>query len=93
MNFTGIRGLHYVHGNIRSLFHKMSQIKQYLLDSNISCLGLSETWLTDNIPDSMLYIPGYQLIRLDRKWLNLRGQVKKGGGFAVILITTLNFLT
>ena len=63
MDFTGIRGLHYVHGNIRSLFHKMSQLKQYLLDSNVSCLGLFETWLSNALPDYMLYIPGYQLVR------------------------------
>ena len=80
MNFTGVKGLHYVHGNIRSLFHKMSQLKQYVVNSNISCLGLSETWLTENIPNDMLYIPGYQLLRIDRKWTNLRGQTKKGGG-------------
>ena len=36
MSFTGLKGLHYVHGNIRSLFHKMSQLKQYVLDSNVS---------------------------------------------------------
>ena len=69
----------------------MSQIKQYLLDSNTSYLGLSETWLTDNIPDSMLYVPGYHLIRLDRRWLNLRGQVKKGGGVCCYINNDLKF--
>ena len=80
MNFTGIRGLHYIHGNIRSMLKKLSQIKHYLLDSNISCLGLSETWLTDLIPDYMLYIPGFQVVRSDRAWRNLHGNIKKGGG-------------
>ena len=57
----------------------MSQIKICLLDSNVTCLGLSESWLTELIPDYMLYIPGYQLLRLDRKWVNLHGHTKKGG--------------
>ena len=93
LNFTGVKGLHYVHGNIRSVFNKFLQIKQYLLDSNVSCLGLSETWLTENIPDNMLYIPGYHLIRLDRKWLNLQGQIKKGGGVCCFINTNLTFST
>ena len=91
LNFTGIKGLHYVHGNIRSLFNKFSQIKEYLLDSNIACLELSETWLTSNIPNIMLHIPGYQLIKLDREWANQHGQTKKGGGICCYFNTKINF--
>ena len=90
LNFKKDKGLHYVHGNIRSLFNKFSQLKQYLLDSNISCIGLSETWLSENIPSSMLYIPGFQLIRLDRKWVNQHGQTKKGGGVCCYIDINLN---
>ena len=75
LNFSRIKG----HGNIRSIFNKFLQLKHYLLDSNITCLVLSETWLMTNIPDNMLYIPGNHLIRLDRNWLNLQGHIKKGG--------------
>ena len=85
LNFTGIKGLHYVHGNI-CLFNKFSQIKQYLLDSNIACLGLSETWLKSNIPNNMLHIPGYQLARLDPEWANQHGQQKKEGESVATLI-------
>ena len=80
-----------MHGNVRSIFNKFLQLKQYVLDGNISCLGLSETWLTDNIPDSMLYIPGYQLVRLDRKWHNRDGQVKKGGGLCCYVNMNLRY--
>ena len=91
LNFTGVKGLHYVHGNIRSIFNKFLQLKLYLLDSNISCIGLSETWLTEIIPDNMLYVPGYHLIRLDRSWHNRQGQIKKGGGICCYINTNLKF--
>ena len=91
LNFKGVKGLHYIHGNIRSLFNKINQLKLYLVDSNISCLGLSETWLTNTIPDNMLYIPGYSLLRLDRSWLNPQGQIKKGGGVCCYINTNMKF--
>ena len=80
-----------MHGNIRSLFNKINQLKLYLIDSNISCLGLSETWLTESIPDNMLHIPGYHLLRLDRKWNNPHGQTKKGGGVCFYINTNIKF--
>ena len=49
LDFKGVKGLHFIHGNIRSMFNKFDQLKQYLLDSNITFLGLSETWLNENI--------------------------------------------
>ena len=76
---------------MRSLFNKHIQLKQYLIDSNILCLGLSETWLTNAIPDNMLNIPGYQLIRLDRTWLNPQGQTKKGGGICCYININIQF--
>ena len=39
----------------------------------------------------MLYIPGHQLLRIDRKWTNLRGQTKKGGGVCCYINNNLNF--
>ena len=91
LNFKGVKGLHYIHGNIRSLFNKINQLKLYLVESNISCLGLSETWLTNTIPDNTLYIPGYSLLRLDRSWLNPQGQIKKGGGVFCYINTNMKF--
>ena len=80
-----------MHGNIRSLFNKFLQIKLYLSDSNITCLDLSETWLTKAIPDSMLFIPGYHLLRLDRDWTNPQGQIKKGDGVCCYIKSNTKF--
>ena len=53
--------------------------------------GLSETWLTVNISDKVLYIPGYHLIRLDCNWLNLQSQTKKGSGLCCYINSNLKF--
>ena len=91
LDFKGGKGLHFINGNIRSMFNKFDQLKQYLLDSNITFLGLSETWLNGNIPSSMLYVPGYQLFRLDRAWVNAKNQIKKGGGLCCYTNGNCNF--
>ena len=79
LDFKEVKGLHLIHGNIRSVYNKFDQLKQYLLDSNITFLGLSETCINESIPSSMLYVPGYQLFRLDHAWVNAKNQIKKGG--------------
>ena len=42
LDFKGVKGLHLIHGNIRSMYNKFNMLKQYLWDSNITFLGLSE---------------------------------------------------
>ena len=37
LDFKGVKGLHFIHGNIRNMYNKFN------LDSNITSLGLSET--------------------------------------------------
>jgi len=44
---------------------------------------ISETWLSSEIDDSMVHIPGFKLFRLDRKKLNEKGNDKRGGGVAI----------
>ena len=46
--------------------------------------------LNDTIPDSLLYIPGYQLLRWNRKFLNFLGKIKKGGGICCYVKTMLH---
>ena len=92
LDFKGVKGLHLIHGNIQSMYNKFDQLKQYLLDSNITFLGLSETWLNERIPSSMLYVPGYKLFRLDRGLANAKNQIKKGGGLCCYTNGNCNFL-
>ena len=85
--FNGDKGLHFVHLNIRSLLAKgkFSTLKAQLIDSNMHVISLSETWLNNKIPMSMLDINGFQLYRLDRQNRNK----KRGGGLAMYIDKTL----
>ena len=67
--FNGDKGLHFVHLNIRSLLAKgkFNTLKAQLIDSKTHVISLSETWLNNKIPMSMLDINGFQLYRLDRQ--------------------------
>ena len=35
------------------------------------------------MPDSLFEIEGYKLVRLDRSWKGVNGEVKRGGGVAI----------
>ena len=52
----------------------------------------SESWLTYNIPDAMIGIEGYNIIRMDRKW-NEENKVgiKKGGGVGLFIRDDLTY--
>ena len=78
-NFTNVKGLHFSHINIRSLLNKFDIVKQTVVESDVPIVAFSESWLTSNIPNNMIEIPGYSCNRLDRSWLE-NGNIKKGGG-------------
>ena len=59
----------------------MDLFKQYLINSNVSIIGLSESWLNSSIDTSMIQIPDYECVRLDRAWFeNTATTTKRGGG-------------
>ena len=55
---------HCAHLNCRSINNKYDLLCQLMHDTNseLHILGLSESWLTDKIPDSFINIDGYDLI-------------------------------
>ena len=55
-------GITIVHWNARSPFHKLEEIMHIIESTDCELFCLSETWLTRDIPDTMLDIPGYQLV-------------------------------
>ena len=57
--------------------------------SNAHIVCLSETWLKNEFPASLVHIPGYSLYRYDRKWSNVRGHTKRGGGLATYIKTDI----
>lgn len=61
--------------------HKI--LKHDLIDSDLDILALTETWLTPDDTSNLVNIPGYDLTRSDRAFLNDKGILKKGGGIAL----------
>ena len=82
------RGLHIAHLNIRSLLggHAFDMTKQQIMSSGIDVFTLSETWLTEAIPDKTIGFEGFNVIRKDRTWKeNVESDVpKKGGGHRML---------
>ena len=74
-----IKGLKILHLNVRSFLRKKDEL--YLTFKTYDILCFSETWLNQNIPDGMLFWPGFTLWRLDRN--SCPQTIKKGGGLLV----------
>jgi hypothetical protein len=64
---------------VRSIFNKLDELRLLALSKKSDIIALTETWLTDDITDTEIEIPGYQIFRLDRR------SGKKGGGTLVYL--------
>ena len=62
-----------------------------LYDSNVSILGVSETWLTANTDQRIIEIPDYSCIRLDRNWSDNNQNIKKGGGICCYIKSNMIF--
>ncbi|XP_031333938.1 uncharacterized protein LOC116163950 [Photinus pyralis] len=75
--------LNIAHLNVRSLLAHFSEFKDMLQAASYDVLGVTETWLTDQINTDVIQIPGYNFIRIDRitttrgggveqLWINLK---------------------
>ena len=80
----GGKGLHLAHLNVRSMMggNKFDTLKHQVENSNIDIFTLSETWLSEPIPDNMIRLPSYNVSRWDRSWRDKENSKcpKKGGG-------------
>ena len=75
----------FVMGNVNSLANKTDELAALVMNVKLyrecSLLCLTETWLTSNIPDLNVELPGFTTVRADRD-LKLSGK-RKGGGLAL----------
>lgn len=71
---------------MRSLIPKIESINLWLNEAKFDIITFNETWLTPNIPTSLLDFENYTIIRQDR----MSG--KKGGGLLTLLSKTRNIL-
>ena len=53
--------------NARSLCNKLPEVSHFLQTNHIHIMAITETWLNKSIPESVVNLPGYQLVfRRDR---------------------------
>ena len=57
------RGLHFIHINARSMFHKLTEIKVLALKIKPAVISISESWLDESVIDLSVKIPNYNIIR------------------------------
>ena len=89
------KGLHIAHLNIRSIMggHSFDLTKHQIRNSNVDFFTLSETWLSESIPNEIISIEGYNVTRLDRNWNDLDNlhSPKRGGGLACYVKKGIEF--
>ena len=66
-----LKGLKFVHINVRSLYKKLPEIT--FLYKDFDFILCTETWLDKRYTNSMIAIPGYVTFRLDRGNANQDG--------------------
>ena len=52
--------------NVRGIMKKVDEIQQIAELNNVSVICVTETWLSSNLTDSTVAIPGYNLFWKDR---------------------------
>nr|VZI07880.1 unnamed protein product [Spirometra erinaceieuropaei] len=62
--------------NAQSLISKLDELKLRLVELSPDVLAVTETWLSGNISDNEVALPGYQIYRRDREH-------RQGGGIVV----------
>ena len=77
---AGLQGVTIAHLNIRSINRKLEEVIRILGQSDVEILCISESWLNQSVPDHMISIAGYNLIRQDR---NANSGKMTGGGLLV----------
>ncbi len=82
-----LKGISFAHLNIRSLFGKLEDIIHILNKGDICLLGISETWLNQAVPSTMLNIPHYDIYRSDR---TANSGKQTGGGVCMYVHTKYN---
>ena len=77
---TKVRGTHFARLNFQSINNKFDLVKIQVKELGFHIFSFSESWLTSNVPDSLVGLEGYNVLRWDRKWFAKIGiDIKMGG--------------
>ena len=66
-------------------------MKNQIIKSQAYIITLSETWLIGKFDSKLIEIPGYNFLRLDRKWSDTGKNIKKGGGLGIYIKNGLDY--
>ena len=70
--------------NVNSLIKHIDDLRIFLADNPVDVLAINESKLDDSIKNCELYIPGYEIIRIDRN--------RNGGGVCFYINNSINFV-
>lgn len=59
--------------NVMSLAPKMDEVSEFITRNHINLAFVTETWLKDSVLDTVVDIPGFAIVREDRKTLEHGG--------------------
>ena len=79
--------LHILHHNVKSLYKKFHYYESLNLTNCIDIFSVSETWLKPELPDQMISLLGFNLVRCDRK----SATKTRGGGAALYINSNYSF--
>ena len=80
------RGLAIASLNINSLLSHIDELRVFMSSSKVDILHINESKLDSTVRDNEVYIPGFEIVRKDRK---ING--RNGGGVCIYVRTNLNY--
>ena len=80
------RGLAIASLNINSLLSHIDELRVFMSSSKVDILHINESKLDSTVRDNEVYIPGFEIVRKDRK---ING--RNGGGVCTYVRTNLNY--
>ena len=81
---ASLEGLKIAQLNIRRLIPKRDQIELLLQQTHFHILLINESWLNNDVSDTEINIPGYNIVRNDR--------TRTGGGVLAYVCQNLKFV-
>lgn len=79
------KGIKVIYLNARSLLGHFDEIRFSLLRHNFDVIIFGESWLHENVPDSLIHCAGYKTVRYDRQVIGKSGKRKAGGGICMYI--------
>ena len=73
------------HTNLNNLTNKLNELYIFMCANNVDFMGVTETWLTSETPDSFISLPGFNVVRSDAP-----GGIRKHGT-AVYIRSNIKF--